>query len=378
MSDQQKRQHFRREGLGSVQRRRSYPWLIQGLCLLLLLIPGAGWATWVEDSWITRFDAPTQSMWAAGGTSGFNVTEGFNEKSGPFLASGNVTLSASAGTVSGNVEGLLKTSYEDYLSAPGDALFRFQYTGTGIENESKLSTNLGVDFTFGMNFGVDFPWYTFIPDVNVGGTLLDTKLSLHSDTDFTYVYDKQIKGTAEYAPTIGSLGFDAVVAGINADLKLTQDAYFTPEGSIGGFLNYTHLETGTFGQKSFSAAEDGAYTNVMVPLNLPGYWALTLNDLTLSDNSFYTDIGLDLGLSMWATILGTTGFSFGFDVFRDTPFALTFNEVDSLGGSLLVYVDDPNADPTPDPGPAPHGVPEPGTLWLLAVSLVSLIAVRRH
>ena len=369
MSHQQKERHGTRKGLWRI------PLLIQVLCLLLLLIPGASWATFLEESWITRFEAPAQSMWSAGGTGDFAETEGYNWSDGTFSASLGVSFSANAGTVSGNVEGLLRTSYDDYLSAPGDAYVEFQYSG--ISNESQLSTRLGANLKIDMNFGVDFPWYTFIPDVNVGGTLLNSNPILQGTTDFTYAYDQQIKGTAVFAPTIGSLGFDAVVAGVNVDLKVTQDAYFTPE-DIEGFLHYTHLETGTSGFTSFHAY-DYAWNGVSVPLDLPGYWALSLTDLSLEDNSFYTDIGLEAGIGMWASILGEVGFSFGFDAYRDNPFALSFDPMENLGGSFLVYVDDPNADP--GPGSAPHdvaSVPEPGTLLLLALGFVSLSALRRQ
>jgi len=260
------------------------------------------------------------------------------------------------------VEGLLKTKYDDHLSAPGNAYFNFQYAG--IPNESKLLTTLGASLKVDMTFGVDFPWWTFLPTVQVGGTLLDSNPMLRGNTDFTYAYGSKIKGTAEFAPTIGSLGFDAVIAGVGLDFKVSQDAYFTPQG-IEGSLHYTHLETGTSGVASFGAYDAG-WVQTTVPLDLPGYWALTLTDLSLTGNSFYTDVGLEASISAWATILGKVGFSAGFDIYRNTPFALTFDDVDRLGGNLLVYVD-PKVDP----------VPEPGSLWLLASGLIALIAIRR-
>jgi hypothetical protein len=364
MSTQKKRQDTGREGLRRVQRIWSSSGFVKGLVLLLLFIPGASWAEQMEDSWIARFDAPEQSMWSPGGPAVISYTDGVNWNSGAFSAGININFGASAGTVSGNVEGLLTAKYDNYLNAPGNANIAFQYAG--ILGESKLRTNLGANLKADLTFGVDFPWWTFLPNVNVGGTLLDSNPSIQSNTDFTYSYDSWTKGTAAFAPTIGSLGFDAVLAGVGVDLKVTQDVYFRPQG-INGSLTYTHLGTGTSGLASFGAY-DGGWVQTTVPLNLPGYWALTLTDLSLYDNSFYTDIGLDASINMWATILGKAEFSVGFDIYRSNQFALNFDDVDKLGGSFLVYVDQKGQ---------PDSVPEPGTAWLLVSGLISLMGVRR-
>jgi len=213
---------------------------------------------------------------------------------------------------------------------------------------------------------VDFPWWTLIPSVNAGGTILNSNPVLQSNTDFAYAKDVQMKGKAEFAPTLGSLGIDVVVAGVGFDFKVTEDVYFTPQG-INGHINYRHLATGTSGWTIFGAY-DGAWVDALIPLDLPGWWALSLTDLSLTDNSFYTDIGLEGSASIWATILGKAGFSVGLDIYRNNPFALTFEDVDALGGSMLVYVDQ-KTDPDP--------VPEPHALWLLAPGLMGLITLRR-
>ncbi len=344
-------------------RHRAYTWLQLGLFSLLVCFPGAGWASFVEDDWVAQFVAPEQSMWTPGGPTGFSYTSNQPYNDGTFSAAMNVNLTASAGTVSGNVEGLLKASYDNHLNAPGNTYIEFQFAG--IPDESKLRTNLGANLKIDMNFGVQFPWWTLLPAVNVGGTLIDSKPSIKSNTDFTYSNGSQIKGTAEFAPTIGSLGFDAVVAGVGVDLKVLQDVYFTP-GGINGHLAFTHLDTGKSGWTAFSA-KDKTWTGVTLPLDLPGYWALTLDELTLASNSFYTDIGLGAGINMWATILGSLGFSIDLDIYRNNPFSLTFEDVDKLGGSMLIYVDEKKVD----------SVPEPGTVWLLATGLIAFIGVRR-
>jgi hypothetical protein len=331
-----------------------------GIVLAMLLIPAASRAAWVEDAWVARFNAPDQSMWYPGGPTGFTYKDGVKWESAPFSAAINLDFAASAGTVSGNVEGLLKVSYNDHLNTPGNALFEFQYAG--IANESKLRTSLGGSLKIDETFGVTFPWWTFIPDVNVTANLINSNPILLGNTDFTYAFDTQAKGTAEFAPTIGSLGVDVVVAGVGLDFKVTQDAYFTPRG-IAGHLNYKHLGTGTSGWTTFGAYDTG-WVQSTVSLALPGWWALSLTDISLTDNSFYTDIGLEASASIWATILGKASFSFGLDIYRNNPFALTFEEVDALGGSMLVYVDQ-KTDPDP--------VPEPGALWLLVPGLMGLI-----
>jgi hypothetical protein len=214
-----------------------------------------------------------------------------------------------------------------------------------------------------MNFGVDLPWP--VPDLTVGGTIINSNPSLKSNTDFTYATGSQIKGTAEYAPTVGSLGFDAVVAGVGVDLKVNQDVYFTPQ-DIAGTLVYTHLETGR-SETAFFHARDSTWSGVTVPLDSPGYWALTLRDLTLVNNSFYTSLGMAAGINMWATFFGNAGFSLDLDIYRSNPFPLTFNRVDALGGSLLVYVNEWQPDP----------VPEPGTVALLGSGLIALVGFHR-
>jgi hypothetical protein len=258
------------------------------------------------------------------------------------------------------VEGFLTAKYDNYMAAPGNAGISFQYKG--IPDESEIRTSLGGSLKIDETLLVDMPWP--IPDVNVVGTLIQTAVGIQGDTDFTYGTNVQKKGSVQYTPTIGSLGVDIVVAGIAAEIKVNQNNYLTA-GAVKGSLAYTHLGTGTSGVAPF-AAEDTNVIHTSVPLNLPGYWALTPTDLSLYSNSFYTDIGMGIEVNIWATLFGKAGIGGGFDVYENTPFTLDFDEVEKLG-TFLIYVAEPG----------PNSVPEPGTAFLLGSALLSLVGVRR-
>ncbi len=301
-------------------------------------------------------------MWNPGAAPGFYGQQGVYTDVAPFTGSGiGVSVGASLGTVSGNVEGYMVSSYNRHLSAPGSTYMEFQFNG--IPDESNIRTNLGANLTVGGQVNVDFPWWTFIPDVNAHYNLIQTNPELRTNTDFLYANGATMHGSTSYM--LGSLGADVVVAGVNADLRIMQDVYFTP-GAIRGQLSYTNLMSGITRTTSMGAA-NGIWTGQEILLDSPGVWAFTLEDLELVSNSFYTDIGANINANLWATILGTMSIGGGLDFYRNNPFALDFLEVAELG-DFEILVDKPEPDP----------VPIPGAVWLLGSGLAGLAALRRR
>ena len=93
----------------------------------------------VTDAWILRFNLPEQSVWGPGGPGGVRYQGGPLATSGPLTGSGlAIDAQASAGVVSGNVEGWLNVRHDSVLELPGWTTMTLNYQG--IENESRIET----------------------------------------------------------------------------------------------------------------------------------------------------------------------------------------------------------------------------------------------
>lgn len=327
--------------------------------LSLLVVPTGAMAA--NMSWVLRFDAPEQSLWPGASTGSISGTSGTNITDGVLAGSGiNVTVNGSSGTVTGNVEGRLNVSYTDRLARPGRNTISFSYNA--IPGESNISTALGGSLNIGMTLRANFPWYTLLPSVNVTETLWNANMQLNTSNNFNYEKGVQKVGSGTYSPNI-SVGFDAVLAGVNVNALVTQNTYFTPDRVI-GTLMASNLSTGTT-QQCFMWATDRTLYEIPLDLSEPGWWALTLRDMQLDTNSFYTNLALNVTGSFWASIIGSTSLSFGATVYQTNPMELAFNEVDNLG-TFLVFV---GSEPVPTPVPA--------AVWLLAPAFAGIFGFRK-
>lgn len=214
--------------------------------VIFFSISATGWAVQTSDSWVFRSEmAPGQSIWSpAISITGYDFTDGVYFQSGIIKGTGaQYSVKANAGTVSGNVEGMITAQYDDRLAKPGQTKMYLNYSG--LTNESKISTSFAATLSGKGIFKVDLPWW-----VNVMGvTDLDYALSMgffeksiETNTDFTTGLNHMAVGrdTEKILP----FNFDLGVIGAKIDLDLKQDVYFTPE-TIMGTVTYTHMETQT-------------------------------------------------------------------------------------------------------------------------------------
>jgi hypothetical protein len=323
----------------------------EALLVSILIAPAIAGATPIFDSTIVRFEAPEQSMWAPGGPQGFVETEGTEATSG--IAKGSkieIELRGNAGTVSGNVEGLLTMRHQDVLPAPGTTPIDFMFEG--ILEESKIRTKLGGGLKVTETLKVNMPWP--IPDIDSSATILDYSLELLNNHDFTYSTDSVTEGVTELR--FAGLGADVVVAGIEVNLSVDQSVFFEPD-SIMGILTATHLESGASRSDTFYGATDRWIQNSLL-LDRPGYWYLTLEDLELIDNRFWQVLGGNVSFEAWVFFGKVLDIKLGLDFWESTPFALDFDPVDEIDGGFLIYV-----------------VPEPGAAGLLGLGMTLLVLV---
>lgn len=343
--------------------------------VIFFSISATGWAMETSDSWVFRSEIrPGQSIWSPDiSIPSYDFTDGVYFQSGIVKGTGaQYSVKANAGTVSGNVEGMITAQYNNRLAVPGQTKINLNYSG--LTNESKISTSFAAALSGKGIFKVDLPWW-----VNVFGvTDLDYSLSLgffekniETNTDFTTGLNHMAVGrdTEEILP----FDFDLGVMGAKFNLDLKQDVYFTPE-TIMGTVKYTHMETQTqkeVGVEFLAGTEELALD---LDLDLPGHWEVSLEDFYLDENTFSQDLDLLLELGIKIPVLGaefglTTTLFDMFDFF-EKPFALDFlahgydgldTTVDRLG-RFNIYVD---------------SVPLPGAVWLLGSGLVALIGLRR-
>jgi hypothetical protein len=279
------------------------------------------------------------------------------------------TVQMDTGTVAGNVEGLLTAKYEDFLLAPGITKLDLLYGS--IENESNISTNLGLTLKGTPRLKVDFPWWVhlippFTGDIDYRIDLGFVDVTTNTHTDFTTGLNDLAVGYGFHE--VLPFNFDVVIVGAEANLNLKQDVYFRPE-TIAGMLRYTH-ESGLERTLNINIDKDGLHP-FELNLDRPGHWEVSLEEVAVKDNTFRQDMGFVLHLGVGVPILSAE-FEFDaaildFGIF-DSDFALDFTShgydgdsesVDRLG-RFSIYV-----------------VPESGSVWLLSAALVGLLGLRR-
>jgi PEP-CTERM motif len=325
----------------------------------------------MTQNYTVDFSSPTQSIWGPGQDSadfGYDHYVLGNSTFGLRFATG-----ASSGTVSANYDGSLSVSYDSSATA-GLVPLTIGYAGS--PNGGHYATSLGAY--------VDVTAYFPVPVVGtVPVTITNPNYSLHTGATFTPSPPDHPTGSDSFTPASTSIGPDIDVlsgqAGIHYDIDQNSDLAIGALSGTATAVNETTHDTRT---ASFSL---GSSDPIALDLDETGLWDVTLGDLALP-NTFSTQFSLGLRpfisyyIGLGCGDLSTdsdNGLLCGGDgelsttlasvnLFSNTPFGLAL----TTNAALPSFQIDVSAPTTP--------VPEPGSLLLLASSLVGLTVVRRR
>jgi len=260
--------------------------------------------SYAEDSWFFRSEViPNQSMWGPGSNPiNLSLSESYYVNSGIIKGTGiGFDLQMDSGTVSGNVEGKISANYAKIVRGTGSTQVKFNYSG--LDNESQINTFFGVKAKVNPRFNVDFPWYTFIPSIDVSLPISAISRSMNNSIDFNGSLGTTTFDT--HRMKIVGLNQDWIVAEIGTELGINQRFTFTPE-SILGKLNYRHEDDETGKNIIVKIPQDGDLGLTFdVDLDKPGRWDFSLKDFTLSENTFSQQFGVYLDLFAGLPPLGT-------------------------------------------------------------------------
>lgn len=339
--------------------------LFLGLFFLITIGIKSGLAAQYEDSWIFRSAvAPNQTMWGTS-SSGYDYLGNFEKKSdtlGTFIGV-NYHFKADPGMVSGNVQGTVTAKYDKIMNGLGLQTISLSYAGQ--DDESQISSNLGVKLWGNAYAGADWLW--FGKKYTIGAQFFD--IDLGTKTDFTTGLDHTVSDSSRY--NFLPLNADLILLSGDLNFFLDNDISFTPK-TISGTMKYTHFETGIEKQVNVEFGTDTDLLDLEVDLDRAGLWEFSLEDFSLSDNTFNHKIGPGIEVGVGVPILSAEikfeadfGISFGggnFDLdFLNHGYDGDPETIDRLG-RFCVYVDP---------------VPIPGAFFLLGSGIIGLIGLRR-
>jgi len=324
--------------------------------LALWLAPLTHAALFVQD---LRYSA-SDSLWGPDGSS-------FSFKADGSASVGIVDLfeysiGVDSGTVSAGFDGALQATYDDALTAPGSTTINLDWIpdetralgGLGGFTGARLNTNLGV--------------YANVTALEIFD-VLDADYSVDINRRERPDLPDTLSGTDNSSGVSASL--DVLIAEAGAELQpsltSTLDIF-----SLSGVLGYSRRGSGTVSTTPFTMTDSGI--NLDFDLPEAGFWDFMLMTDPVLNNLYSSTFGLDLvifeehfSISRFETVrneknLGTLV------SFPGSAFALSFaNSVDL--GSFSIFVDEwvDNV-----------AVPEPGSLSLLGLGLLSLAMTRRR
>jgi hypothetical protein len=341
--------------------------LVLASFLVVLAAAGPGRAALCVDSWIVRSTVKkNQSMWAPGQVPAVNLPFQQLQPSGPFQGSGVTgSLDLSLGTVSGNVEGNLKATYDDSMPGPGMTTIGLCYTGT--EEESVIGTNVGVKVTAELRARfamppLGWPRFTWTVPGSAGAAISPKR-------EFTTGLGTLV--TASDKQEVIKLSGEAGILGGYAKLYVEQRIFFTPL-AFGGYVKCTHLESGASPPAGYVlVGADGTEVSFSVDLYRKGHWEISLYDFALDWNTFRQEltIGGEIGFEILTFELGLggdwlnlPGYEFRLDF---EPHDVTVMNRQGLAihrvGRFHVHV-----------------APEPATVSLLGIGLLGLLRLSRR
>lgn len=309
----------------------------------------------------------SQSLWQGGPSFGLDSSGRTSGSVGAYYS-----VQADTGTVNATQNGTLRASYSSETVAGNATNIALQFVGDSmggfVESRFGASAEAGVFVDISGCLGVTTPLgCAGIPyDINQDIALISEGLFLNPNSTHTPVIDT-MRSASDAALAVGVGGLDVVIGTIGAtmNLDLTQNIDFTPTG-LTGMATYRNVDTGETGTSAFSIPTSGAAT---LSLDLaPGTWDVSFADVMLS-NSFHNRI--DLGLRPAVDYIVGSWPPVGHDLLSfallNQTFGLSFNEIQDAGTIRVSVVE----------GQGTTAVPEPGTLALCGLGLLSLVFVRR-
>jgi len=327
-----------------------------------------GWSEQTERSWIVRSSVqPNMSMWGPGPVESIHLSDTYEYDDGTFSAGFGWNVQLDHGTVFGNVEGAVSAQYENRLCKPGETNIKLAYSG--LKDESQIGANALAKVSVEPTVGVRLPWYL---GGDIQGTLPMTAVNADFSTKQDYTAGLGEKTTDAQSHDMLSLGGDLLLLEYGIDVYMESTIFFTPK-SYTGTLEYRHVESQSASRTvpvefwNDAAFDTGSFLDLNVELDKPGHWEFSLEDFTVDNNSFRTDLDLGLKAALGIPLLGSE-IGIGADISLDDSgdFGLRFGphnlNGDTTLGNFSIYVDP---------------VPIPGAIWLLGSGFIGLVGLRR-
>ncbi len=318
---------------------------------LLALTPAQA-ALFVQE---LEYDA-SDSLWGPGGNS-FSF-EASGSASVGIVDLFEYNIGVDSGTVSASYDGALHATYDDLLSAPGNTTINLDWIPDDARSPfggftgGRLNTDLGV--------------YANVTALGAFD-ILDVDYAVDINTRERPDIPDTLSGTDSTSGASASIDIFIAEAGAELRPNLTSTLNIN---SLSGILGYSKRGSGVVSTTPFSMTDSGI--NLDFNLAEAGFWDFMLMSDPVLNNAYSSSFGLDLVI--FEEHLTLSGFKYNeknlgtLVSFPGSAFALSFANSVNLG-SFSILVEDIVGS---------VAVPEPGSLSLLALGLLSLGLTRRR